>query len=944
MYKIVLLFVLLTVTEYSYAQKILELSNSTASVKIERQINGDKASFILKEITGKGGKVDLSSSPIWQIDIRRIFPSGGGLMKLAPDILIPDIDVLTSGVLELDSSKIVWEKENDTLISLMWKDIVIIDDTLNVKMEIVLQQNDTGPNFNLESKITGSGQFGINSVRFPLITVPAFDSPDNDQIAFPFSGGRLLKDPIHVHHKWQDSTSSMSSLRWNYPATMQQQFLYYSDGGKNNSSGIYLASDDGEGTFKRLYFSPDKTGNKLLMYLRHFNGADPDSNVFSKFRSFSLMTDYGYRCNISILQGDWQRAADVYRKKMLSLTSAQNGFLKKGKLYNRTDLTKQVKNTFLMMQHKVTPWPNPVDITENPNDGVVSDLEREIAIVKFLSRDVPNLHFLDQINNYLGGGEPDIPTNDRGLTGGSFRENLPEYISKLKATFGKERTLLGYNQDTGAWLKLSYVNEMERSIIKLSNYGAYPYEFASGPTTKTMTCQGSSYILERRFNNCKEVLRLSDYNGNIGFDVAMWSGQGTHTKLCYAPADDNTDRTLHNHFIGGGTFWTDEWRASIENALNSLISDHPNMVMASERGHEQLIDNTIRSGHGETWPYNDYERTIGDEMPNAYAIPINDYIWHDYAVLIANKTSNYYPRDIMTNPPHRRLELIQDFLAGRILTMPVGAKGFKTTSPENYGAPSELLFGRLLDLKYLRTLITAKANFLQFLSYGKFLHYPEIKTTKTDLPFVVAGNLKLLPIPTVWGCSFKAPVDWKDNPTQDANSIGLIFSNFTEEQSDFSFSVNYSLPELSRVILFDTSGVSFFNGPFSQGEDITIPALSVLVAVYGGYKPTDIKNEDEIIPIKFELEQNYPNPFNPTTTIEYSIPSLAVQKSQKDFASVQLKIFDVLGREITTLVNKVQRPGKYKINFDASGLTSGVYFYRLSVGSFVSTRKMLLLE
>ena len=85
----------------------------------------------------------------------------------------------------------------------------------------------------------------------------------------------------------------------------------------------------------------------------------------------------------------------------------------------------------------------------------------------------------------------------------------------------------------------------------------------------------------------------------------------------------------------------------------------------------------------------------------------------------------------------------------------------------------------------------------------------------------------------------------------------------------------------------------------------------------------------------FELSQNYPNPFNPTTVIDYTIP--------KD-AHVTLKIYDVLGREVETLINENEQVGRYKVNFDGARLASGVYFYRLAAGSHVITKKMLLLK
>ena len=97
-----------------------------------------------------------------------------------------------------------------------------------------------------------------------------------------------------------------------------------------------------------------------------------------------------------------------------------------------------------------------------------------------------------------------------------------------------------------------------------------------------------------------------------------------------------------------------------------------------------------------------------------------------------------------------------------------------------------------------------------------------------------------------------------------------------------------------------------------------------------------VDGETELIPTKTELSQNYPNPFNPTTVINYSLSNPA---------KVSLKIYDILGREVRTLVNEKQTIGNYKVNFNASGLASGVYFYRLVAGSdVVSVKKMILLR
>jgi len=100
----------------------------------------------------------------------------------------------------------------------------------------------------------------------------------------------------------------------------------------------------------------------------------------------------------------------------------------------------------------------------------------------------------------------------------------------------------------------------------------------------------------------------------------------------------------------------------------------------------------------------------------------------------------------------------------------------------------------------------------------------------------------------------------------------------------------------------------------------------------------EYSNEIEVeigLPDKFELYQNYPNPFNPTTNIKFTIP---------DFGFTTLKIYDVLGNEIATLVNEEKAPGEYEVEFAAAGISSGIYFYQLRAGTFSETKKLVLLR
>ncbi len=102
-------------------------------------------------------------------------------------------------------------------------------------------------------------------------------------------------------------------------------------------------------------------------------------------------------------------------------------------------------------------------------------------------------------------------------------------------------------------------------------------------------------------------------------------------------------------------------------------------------------------------------------------------------------------------------------------------------------------------------------------------------------------------------------------------------------------------------------------------------------------------NDNQRIPTEFTLEQNYPNPFNPTTTINYSIP-VEARRGVLQSLPVTLRVYDILGREVATLVNKQQSAGNYSVKFDASQLTSGIYLYKLQSGSFVKNKKMLLVK
>jgi len=106
--------------------------------------------------------------------------------------------------------------------------------------------------------------------------------------------------------------------------------------------------------------------------------------------------------------------------------------------------------------------------------------------------------------------------------------------------------------------------------------------------------------------------------------------------------------------------------------------------------------------------------------------------------------------------------------------------------------------------------------------------------------------------------------------------------------------------------------------------------------------PTDILSDAEPV-YEFALEQNYPNPFNPSTKIKYTIPNVETHRDAS-LQMVTLKVFDVLGNEVATLVNEEKPSGVYQVSFNAADLSSGIYFYKLQAGYFIETKKMILMK
>jgi hypothetical protein len=181
------------------------------------------------------------------------------------------------------------------------------------------------------------------------------------------------------------------------------------------------------------------------------------------------------------------------------------------------------------------------------------------------------------------------------------------------------------------------------------------------------------------------------------------------------------------------------------------------------------------------------------------------------------------------------------------------------------------------------------------------------------------------------------------NAFSDKNNVILNWTTATEINNR-GFEIERSIKNSENlnwvtIGFVDGKGTTTYSTDYSftdRNVDAGVYAYRLRQMDYDGSFEYSQRVEVEIaLPLHYSLEQNYPNPFNPTTTINYSIPQAG---------AVRIALYDVLGNEVETLTDSQHEAGKYEILFDASGLSSGVYYYRIQSGEFISTKKLMLMK
>jgi photosystem II stability/assembly factor-like uncharacterized protein len=369
----------------------------------------------------------------------------------------------------------------------------------------------------------------------------------------------------------------------------------------------------------------------------------------------------------------------------------------------------------------------------------------------------------------------------------------------------------------------------------------------------------------------------------------------------------------------GGDNWTQIATISLGSRAHSFYInplDTNQMVAAMDQSGGRIVRST---DHGATWVQTWTGNLTAYGMPlemnpntpnNLVLGPDNSVLLKstDFGTTWSNLTSQQFvsPCDITINHGNSLLMYLGDSSPSKLWKSTDG--GVTWTAKNNVGS-SEI---PMIGISQLDTTLV----FHTVWSGGSVYRSTNIGET-----FSVASATG-----SSWGCDVS-----KDDPTAFLFSTYGSPGGFITVNKGTSFTgVGYIGSSNAGVLYLDKGNV------MAQGTGTAVHKLAITYNVSSSpIVITGITNGNGSIPEKFALSQNYPNPFNPATRISYQLP---------ETGNVKLTVFDISGKQIATLVNSQQNAGYYNINFDGSSFSSGVYFYKIEAGSFVETKKMLLVK
>ncbi|MCB9209484.1 MAG: T9SS type A sorting domain-containing protein [Ignavibacteriales bacterium] len=402
-----------------------------------------------------------------------------------------------------------------------------------------------------------------------------------------------------------------------------------------------------------------------------------------------------------------------------------------------------------------------------------------------------------------------------------------------------------------------------------------------------------------------------------GYNVNLSVDQIQNTNLFWMPIQINVKTSAGNNTF---TIWdslkTQNFTLFVENYPTQIQFDPNNLILKETT--DKIINPALNQG---ILLVNAIDWKIGDALISSYE---NEAFWGDTKIsfwdLFSEPTSGY-PSS---------------------LPEPIGNGSISNFSISNYST-----------VIWLSEFLSNDINVWQNLAIMDYLNEGGnvILITKRGKDFISEPMRDYLGI------------TWDENDyslIKDLKSAKDGFTNIELLKDNSSVSLfSTELNKISSELLYESEesftspkGSGVWSKPDGKGQFVYIAARPYSLdpidlrtniqklLVEGMGELVNIDGDNKVIPTTISLGQNYPNPFNPTTTINFSIPL----NERSEASNVKLIIFDVLGRETKTIVNETKNPGNYSVTFNASSLTSGIYYYQLQVDDFINTKKMVLLK
>jgi len=403
-----------------------------------------------------------------------------------------------------------------------------------------------------------------------------------------------------------------------------------------------------------------------------------------------------------------------------------------------------------------------------------------------------------------------------------------------------------------------------------------------------------------------------------GYNVKLVIDQTQTTNLFWMPIQVTIETNSGNvDFVVWDSLQTQSFDLFVEDYPNNLLFDPGNLIMKETKS--KIINPSLDKG---VLLVNGLDWQLGDKVFDSYS---NNAFW-------GNSKINFW--DLYDQP----------------------SGGYPSTLPEAIGN-GQLINNTISDystIVWVSDLRNGDLNTWKSLAIIDYLNEGGnvILVTKRGQEFINEPMREYLGI--TWDNEkYLSISDLKSvnenfsdiNLTSVSTAVSLFETSLTRDDSELIYvsEENFDAPKGSGV----------WSKPEGKGEFIYIAGRPynfnysdlrknlqyILVENLG--ELVDVGSFDKI-PTSFSLSQNYPNPFNPVTKINYTVPLQTANESS--LQNIVLKVFDILGSEVTTIVNEAKQPGTYEINFDASALSSGIYFYRLDAGNFSATKKMILMK